>query len=90
MSAKKEILEKIAKNILCLDTLETRNSDQLDFAEHSVWQVKSALTEAFHSGEILASAAQNEKIVELEKKIAKLEKQAVLDSWTISPEQMGR
>jgi hypothetical protein len=44
------IVEEIAKNILGLETLQTRNSDSLDFKEMSVWQVKEALEAAFLAG----------------------------------------
>jgi hypothetical protein len=44
------IVEEIAKSILGLETLQTRNSDSLDFKEMSVWQVKEALEAAFLAG----------------------------------------
>jgi hypothetical protein len=34
---------KIAKEILDIETLETRNSDGLDFHEVSVWEIRDAL-----------------------------------------------
>ena len=43
-------LQQIALDHLFIDTLETRNSDQLDFHEVSVWAVKSALMAAFQAG----------------------------------------
>ena len=46
----KKILEQIAKDHLSIDTLETRNSDSLDFHEVSVWHIKSALQAAFDAG----------------------------------------
>ena len=88
--AKKEIIEEIAKNIFRFETLETRKSDRLDFHDVAVWQIKAALSEAFHAGEILAIEERNLKIAELEKKIAELQKQATADSWAINPERMGR
>ena len=45
-----EILQKIAADHLSIDTLETRNSDNLDFHEVSVWSIKSALQAAFDAG----------------------------------------
>lgn len=84
------VFETIAKDILCLDTLDTRGSDSLDFAEHSVWQIKEALAEAFRAGECLAEEAAKEKITELEAEIEVMTKQAVSDSWAINPERMGR
>ncbi|WP_276681457.1 DUF6900 domain-containing protein [Thalassolituus oleivorans] len=44
-------LENIARTVLGLDTLETRNSDELDFHEMSVWQVKKALEAAYKAGQ---------------------------------------
>jgi hypothetical protein len=35
----KVIIEKIAKKHLRLETLETRNSDSLDFKEQAVWDI---------------------------------------------------
>ena len=44
-----EVLE-IAQKHLELETLETRNSDRLDFHNLSVWQIKEALEEAYSAG----------------------------------------
>ena len=38
-----EQLEQIAKEHLFIETLETQNSDRLDFHDVSVWGVKAAL-----------------------------------------------
>jgi len=43
-------LQQIALDHLFIDTLETRNSDRLDFHEVSVWAVKSALMAAYEAG----------------------------------------
>ena len=43
-------LEAIAKEHLFMETLETRNSDGLDFHDVSVWGVKKALELAFELG----------------------------------------
>lgn len=43
-------LETIAKEHLFIETLETRNSDGLDFHEVSVWGVKKALEMAYELG----------------------------------------
>ncbi len=43
-------LQQIALDHLFIETLETRNSDRLDFHEVSVWGVKSALMAAFEAG----------------------------------------
>ena len=48
----KNTVENIAKRYLRLDTLEPRNSDQLDFKEQAVWNIKLALEEAYRAGEI--------------------------------------
>ncbi|ABK45244.1 conserved hypothetical protein [Magnetococcus marinus MC-1] len=44
------IFSKIAQDHLFIDTLETRNSDSLDFHNVSVWGVQSALEAAFQAG----------------------------------------
>ncbi len=41
---------KIAKEILDLETLETRNRDSLDFHELSVWEIRDALVAAYTEG----------------------------------------
>jgi hypothetical protein len=46
----KDILTKIAKEHLRLETLETRKSDSLDFHDISVWSIKSALEAAYKAG----------------------------------------
>ena len=43
-------LEKIAKNVLKVPTLKYRRSDQLDFHELSVGQIKLALRAAYEAG----------------------------------------
>lgn len=45
------VIEKIAKdNIIGLETLETRKSDDLDFHDVAVWSIKKALEDAFIAG----------------------------------------
>ena len=51
MKARDETLTEIATKILDLKTLDTRNSDRLDFHELSVWQIKKALEAAFTAGQ---------------------------------------
>ena len=51
----KELLNKILtdiaqKNFSNVETLETRNSDSLDFHDVSVWSIKAALEDAFIAG----------------------------------------
>ena len=43
-------MQKIALDHLFIETLETRNSDRMDFHEVSVWGVKSALMAAYEAG----------------------------------------
>ena len=44
------LLPQIALDHLFIETLETRNSDRMDFHEVSVWGVKSALMAAYEAG----------------------------------------
>ena len=44
------LLTRIAQEHLLIDTLETRNSDSLDFHDVSVWGVKEALIAAYQAG----------------------------------------
>ena len=45
-----QLLTEIAKKHLSLETLETRNSDSLDFHDMAVWAIKDALQEAYEAG----------------------------------------
>lgn len=47
---KQETIEKIARDILCVETLEERKSDSLDFYEFAVWQLQNALSAAYEAG----------------------------------------
>lgn len=49
-SARDALLLQIAERHLFLETLETRNSDSLDFHEHAIWAIRSALEAAFDAG----------------------------------------
>jgi hypothetical protein len=49
-AARDALLLQIAERHLFLETLETRNWDRLDFHEHAVWAVRSALEAAFEAG----------------------------------------
>lgn len=42
---------EIAEKVLHLETLETRNSDSLDFHEHAVWKIQQALELAYIAGQ---------------------------------------
>jgi hypothetical protein len=44
------LLTEIAKKHLNLETLETQNSDNLDFHDVAVWSLKEALQEAYETG----------------------------------------
>lgn len=44
------LLEEIARNILSIEILKTRNSDCLDFHEVSVWSLRDALRLAYEAG----------------------------------------
>ncbi len=50
MQTRDQALTEIATQILDLETLDTRNSDHLDFHELSVWQIKKALEAAYDAG----------------------------------------
>ena len=43
-------LQEIAKNNLSLETLERQGSDNLDFHELAVWEIKKALLAAYQLG----------------------------------------
>jgi hypothetical protein len=45
-----QLLAQIALDHLFIETLETRNSDRLDFHDVSIWGVKSALMTAYQAG----------------------------------------
>jgi len=45
-----ETIAALAKRYLYLDTLETQNSDSLDFHDLAVWRIKEALEEAYKAG----------------------------------------
>lgn len=51
------LLIRIAQEHLLIDTLETRNSDSLDFHDVSVWGVKEALIAAYQAGLAAAQKA---------------------------------
>ena len=51
-----QLLARIAQEHLFIETLETRNSDSLDFHDVGVWCVKSALMAAYQAG---LAAGQN-------------------------------
>ena len=58
MNAEQErrTIEKIAKTVLHLSTLDTRNSDELDFSDQAVWTLQEALEAAYRAGYSAAKA----------------------------------
>ena len=50
------ILTLIAQKQLDIETLETRNSDRLDFHDIAVWCIKDALQAAFNAGQQAANS----------------------------------
>ena len=53
-----ETLCRIAKELLGLDTLETRKSDRLDFSDQAVWQLRAALEAAYNAGKAAAGKSR--------------------------------
>ena len=53
-----QLFQRIALDHLFVETLETRNSDRLDFHEVSEWGIKTALQAAFDAGRQAASTNQ--------------------------------
>ena len=51
MKNTEQIIQSIAQEKLGIQTLETQNSDRLDFYDISVWQIKEALELAFQLGQ---------------------------------------
>ena len=49
-TARDTTLDRIAREALGLDTLETRNRDALDFHDLAVWTIKDALERAYEAG----------------------------------------
>ena len=50
------LLEIAVKHFHSVETLETRNSDRLDFHDVAVWAIRAALKEAYAAG--LAAATK--------------------------------
>lgn len=46
----KQVIDQIALECLSIETLETRNSDDLDFKTLSVWEIQRALETAYNAG----------------------------------------
>jgi hypothetical protein len=45
-----EAIAEIARRLLGVETLQTRNRDALDFHDVAVWQLKAALEAAYRAG----------------------------------------
>ena len=52
------LLLEIAAKHFFLETLETRNSDGLDFHDVAVWSIRAALEAAFAAGQAATRAGQ--------------------------------
>lgn len=50
MSTLDALPTRIAQDELCIETLETRRSDSLDFCDLAVWQLREALKAAYEAG----------------------------------------
>ena len=50
ITAPSSLLEEIALKHFFVQTLQTQNSDRLDFHDVSVWAIESALKAAFEAG----------------------------------------
>jgi Family of unknown function (DUF6900) len=44
------VIAKIAREVLGLETIETRGRDGLDFSEQAVWSLREALEAAYRAG----------------------------------------
>ena len=62
----KVVTDQIAKDKLGIATLETQNSDRLDFHELSVWQIQDALLAAYHAGRRDQREVEKRKAAEAE------------------------
>jgi hypothetical protein len=50
-----EAVERIGQEVLGLETLNTRNSDSLDFSDQAVWTLRAALKAAYKAGQVAAT-----------------------------------
>ena len=56
-AAPKALILEIATRHFFVETLETRNSDRLDFHDVAVWAMHAALNEAYEAGHIAGAKA---------------------------------
>lgn len=54
-----QILQIAQNNFYGIETIETRNSDSLDFHDVAIWCIRSAIQEAYNTG--YAQAIQDKK-----------------------------
>ena len=67
MSQIDTILTLIAQKHLGIETLQTRNSDSLDFHDTAVWCLKDALEATFKAGVELGAASPKATAAEIAK-----------------------
>ena len=51
------LLEIAAKHFHSIETLETQNSDRLDFHDVAVWAIRAALEAAYEAGRVAGAKA---------------------------------
>jgi len=51
------LLEIATKHFHSIETLETQNSDRLDFHDVAVWAIRAALENAYEAGRVAGAAA---------------------------------
>jgi hypothetical protein len=51
------LLEIAMKHFHSIETLETQNSDRLDFHDVAVWAIRAALEDAYEAGRVAGAAA---------------------------------
>ena len=56
-AASEALILEIATRHFFVETLDTRNSDQLDFHDVAVWAMRAALEDAFEAGRIAGAKA---------------------------------
>ena len=56
-AAPEALILEIATKHFFIETLETRNSDQLDFHDVAVWAIRAALEDAYEAGRIAGAKA---------------------------------
>lgn len=59
---KQQTIERIAREILDLDTLETRRMDSLDFTEQAVWSIAKALDVAYEAGRLAGQGRATSRV----------------------------